>query len=84
MGVDQILWILTGLYTELGDDRYRPAPLLRRMVYAGRLGRAAGRGFYRYRNGGGEGINTGEAVIIDALRTPIGRYRGGFERGEAG
>lgn len=48
VGVDQILWILTGLFEELGDDRYRPAPLLRRMVYAGRTGRAAGRGFHPY------------------------------------
>jgi 3-hydroxybutyryl-CoA dehydrogenase len=48
IGVDQVVWILSGLVRELGEDRYRPAPLLRKMVYAGYTGRAAGRGFYRY------------------------------------
>ncbi|SDX24078.1 3-hydroxybutyryl-CoA dehydrogenase [Marininema mesophilum] len=48
IGIDQVLWILKGLFEELGEDRYRPAPLLRRMVYANRLGRRAGRGFYQY------------------------------------
>jgi 3-hydroxybutyryl-CoA dehydrogenase len=47
-GIDQIVAILSGLHLETGDDRYRPAPLLRKMVYAGWLGKAAGRGFYRY------------------------------------
>ncbi|SFT01682.1 3-hydroxyacyl-CoA dehydrogenase family protein [Marininema halotolerans] len=48
IGVDQVLWILQGLFDELGEDRYRPAPLIRRMVYAGRLGQSVGRGFYQY------------------------------------
>ncbi|MFD1424270.1 3-hydroxyacyl-CoA dehydrogenase family protein [Laceyella tengchongensis] len=48
IGIDQIVAILTGLERELGEERYRPAPLLRKMVYAGYLGRASGRGFYCY------------------------------------
>ncbi|MCS1351723.1 3-hydroxyacyl-CoA dehydrogenase family protein [Mechercharimyces sp. CAU 1602] len=48
VGIDQVIWVLTGLVEELGDDRYRPTPLLRRMVYAGRTGVAVGRGFYTY------------------------------------
>ncbi|WP_141201698.1 3-hydroxyacyl-CoA dehydrogenase family protein [Paludifilum halophilum] len=49
IGVDQVGWILKGLFEELGEDRYRPAPLIRKMIYANRLGRSTGRGFHRYR-----------------------------------
>jgi len=38
------------LHRDLGDDKYRPAPLLRQMVAAGRLGRKSGRGFHVYRD----------------------------------
>ncbi len=48
IGLDLIVAILSGLHREMGDDCYRPAPLLRKMVYAGYLGQASGRGFYRY------------------------------------
>jgi 3-hydroxybutyryl-CoA dehydrogenase len=48
IGLDVCLSILTVLHEELGDDKYRPCPLLRRMVAAGDLGRKAGRGFYAY------------------------------------
>lgn len=48
IGLDTVLGIMNGLFNEWGDDRYRPAPLLRRMVAAGRLGRKIGRGFFVY------------------------------------
>ncbi len=48
IGLDVCLDILEVLHRELGDSKYRPCPLLRRMVAAGRLGRKAGKGFYDY------------------------------------
>lgn len=48
IGLDTVLGVMTGLFEEWGDDRYRPSPLLKRMVLAGRLGQKSGRGFYRY------------------------------------
>jgi 3-hydroxybutyryl-CoA dehydrogenase len=46
IGLDVCLDILNVLHAGLGDDKYRPCPLLRRMVAAGRLGKKAGKGFY--------------------------------------
>jgi 3-hydroxybutyryl-CoA dehydrogenase len=48
IGLDVCLAILEVLHTGLGDPKYRPCPLLRRMVAAGHLGRKSGRGFYEY------------------------------------
>jgi 3-hydroxybutyryl-CoA dehydrogenase len=49
IGLDVCLAILNVLHEGLGDPKYRPCPLLRRMVAAGYLGRKSGRGFYSYR-----------------------------------
>ena len=48
IGLDTCLAIAEVLHSELGDDKYRPCPLLRQHVAAGWLGRKTGRGFYRY------------------------------------
>ena len=48
IGLDVCLFILEVLHRDLGEDRYRPCPLLRKMVAAGRLGRKTKQGFFRY------------------------------------
>jgi 3-hydroxybutyryl-CoA dehydrogenase len=48
IGLDVCLSVLTVLHDGLGDSKYRPCPLLKRMVAAGHLGRKSGRGFYVY------------------------------------
>ena len=48
IGLDVCLAILEVLHSDLGDNKYRPCPLLRKMVMAGHVGRKAGRGFYTY------------------------------------
>ncbi len=48
IGLDVCLDILEVLHRDFGDAKFRPCPLLRKMVAAGRLGRKSGRGFYEY------------------------------------
>jgi 3-hydroxybutyryl-CoA dehydrogenase len=51
IGLDEVLAVLEGLQHETGDDRYRPAPLLKKLVIAGFVGETSGRGFYSYHEG---------------------------------
>lgn len=48
IGLDTLLFVIETLYEETGDSKFRPAPLLRKMVRAGHLGRKTGKGFYDY------------------------------------
>jgi 3-hydroxybutyryl-CoA dehydrogenase len=51
IGLDEVLAVLEGLQRETGDDRYRPATLLKKLVIAGYLGETSGRGFYSHNEG---------------------------------
>jgi 3-hydroxybutyryl-CoA dehydrogenase len=55
IGLDHVLAVLNALCDEYREERYRPAPALRRLVAAGRLGRAGGAGFFDY--GGSTGVS---------------------------
>jgi len=48
MGLDEVMMWMETLFRELGDLKYRPCPLLRKMVRAGQLGKKTGHGFFRY------------------------------------
>lgn len=48
VGLDICLRVMETLHEELGEDKYRPHPLLRKMVRAGKLGQKTGEGFYKY------------------------------------
>lgn len=48
IGLDTMLFVAETLYNETNDSKYRPAPLLKQYVRAGRLGRKSGQGFFKY------------------------------------
>lgn len=52
MGLDEVMRWMQHLFTELGDVKYRPCPLLRQMIRAGHLGQKTGRGFFEYDEAG--------------------------------
>ena len=57
IGLDILLQVMQVFYEDLGDTKYRPSHLLRKMVTAGYLGRKSGAGFYLYENGKAMGVN---------------------------
>jgi 3-hydroxybutyryl-CoA dehydrogenase len=48
IGLDTVLKSIEIIYDELSDSKYRPCPLLKKMVFAGTVGRKSGKGFYEY------------------------------------
>lgn len=48
IGLDHVLMVITALYEERREERYRPAPALTALVLGGRIGRQSGEGFFRY------------------------------------
>jgi 3-hydroxybutyryl-CoA dehydrogenase len=84
IGLDTSLSIMEVLSAEFGGSRYQPAPLLRRLVAAGALGRKAGRGFHEYPPAAPEvsGISNGSApepssvTLVTAEGTPTGPLAG--------
>jgi 3-hydroxybutyryl-CoA dehydrogenase len=51
VGLDKVIASMEHLFTEFGDLKYRPCPLLRKLVRAGHWGRRTGKGFYQWDKG---------------------------------
>ncbi len=50
VGIDNVFAVLNGLHRQLGEERYRPASLIKKLVYAGWVGEETEKGFYHYEN----------------------------------
>ncbi|MFB4165874.1 3-hydroxyacyl-CoA dehydrogenase family protein [Alteribacillus sp. JSM 102045] len=48
LGIDDVYAVMSGLHQQLGEERYRPAPLIQKLVHAGWTGKDTGKGFYYY------------------------------------
>jgi len=59
LGLDDLIMLMEGLYRELGDLKYKPCPLLRRMVRDGNIGKKVGKGFFVYEKGSVDDEDTG-------------------------
>jgi len=62
IGLDMVLNWLDTLFRDLGDEKYKPCPLLRMLVRAGNLGQKSGQGFFKYDSDGGRIIGSGQSA----------------------
>ena len=63
IGLDKVIRWMENLYSEFGDLKFKPSPLLRKLVRANFLGRKVGRGFYEYDENGNKVINPSEKIF---------------------
>jgi 3-hydroxybutyryl-CoA dehydrogenase len=70
-GLDIGLAVSENIFRELGDLRYRPTPLLRKLVRAKHLGRKSGRGFYAYPSGSGEPQPLYPDLLLPEVAAPV-------------
>jgi 3-hydroxybutyryl-CoA dehydrogenase len=71
VGLDTRLYLLEELYKSLGE-KFRPCPLLRQYVKAGRLGRKSGQGVYKYPKPGNTGRTSPAELHLDRSTAPAG------------